>query len=299
MYRWNLMLRTLFGSRRQQSKARRTQTTMRLHLEALEDRTLPSASSLPVVTLASPPAAPQVAAITSFVDSMVQQQLQVIDTIVQDASNIWNTLGQEIVQEVAFLQQQVGRILGINPNTPTPSSNAAVPQPDSGAGQAHASGSGSGSGATTTAHDNPHPRLENAVPLTDSGSGSGSSPYSGSATVTGKVWLDNNGDGSIDNNEMDYAGATVNLFVSTDGGSTWSLKSSTTTSSVQQGYNYSIPVAYGYPWPSSYIYEIQVGIPSYFYATLPGTSQINAQGYSQTFGLSPGGTVYITGGCVR
>ena len=80
--------------------------------------------------------------------------------------------------------------------------------------QGHASGSGSGSRATTTAYDDPHPRLENALPLTDSGSGSGGGPgsYSGSATVTGKVWLDNNGDGSIDDNEMDYADATVNLF---------------------------------------------------------------------------------------
>src|SRR5579875_945031 len=224
MYRWNLMLRPLFESRRQQSKARRTHTTMRLHLEVLEDRTLPSASSLPVVTVASPPAVPQVAAITSFVDAMVQQRLQLIATIVQDASTIWNTLGQEIIQEVAALQLQVGHILGIDTNTPTPSSNAAASQPssDSGVGQGHASGSGSGSGATTTAHENPHPRLDASADVSGSGGGSAYPTYSASATVTGRVWLDNNGDGSIDSTEMDYAGDTVYLYVSTNGGTTWS-----------------------------------------------------------------------------
>ena len=302
MYRWNLMLRTLFESRRQQSKARRSQTMIRPHLEVLEDRTLPSASSLPVVAVASPPAVPQVAAITSFVDSMVQQRLQVIDTIVQDASNIWNALSQQIIQEAAFIQQQVDRVLGINAANPTPSSNAAVSQPNSdcGAGQNHTSGSGSGSGAATTAHDDPHPRLQKALALTDSGSGSGDSPdgYSGSATVYGPVWLDNNGDGSQDqsNEEMDYVGATVDLLRSDNGGP-WSLIASTTTNGTKYGTNYSIQV--GFPVPNSYLYQLLVVFPQYVAATIPSAqSQINAAGYSQVFSLSPGTMQFIPAGLV-
>ncbi len=299
MFRWNLMLRTLFASCRQQSKARRLQTAVKPQVEELTPRILPSASSLPVVTVASPPVVPQVAAITSFVDSMVEQRLQLIDTIVQDASNIWNTLGQEIVQEVTTLQLQLGRILGINPNTSNPSSNAALSQPSSDRGAAQ--GHGSGSGAMTTAHDDPHPRLEKAVPLTDSGSGSGDSPdgYSGSATVYGPVWLDNNGDGSQDqaNEEMDYAGATVDLLRSTDNGAHWSVIASTTTSGAKYGTNYSIQV--GFPVPNSYLYQIEVVFPQYFAATIPSAqSQINAQGYSQVFSLAPGTMQFIPAGLV-
>jgi hypothetical protein len=69
---------------------------MRLWLEALEDRTLPSASSLPVVFDASPPASSSAAAITSFMDSMMEQRLQAIAAIVQYANNAWNMLGQEL-----------------------------------------------------------------------------------------------------------------------------------------------------------------------------------------------------------
>jgi hypothetical protein len=126
---------------------------MRLHLEPLEDRTLPSASSLPVVTVASPPAAPQVAAITSFVDSMVQQQFQVIDTIVQDASNLWNTLGQEIVQEVAAFEQRVAAFLGIDPDSSNPSQGTAVAQ--------H-------SGSAITGHNAPNPSTTDAMPASAS-----------------------------------------------------------------------------------------------------------------------------------
>jgi len=221
----------------------------------------------------------------------MQQWSHLLASLQQDVIGQYQGISQELVQAVYSLQLQVVRIFGINLNPSTAANNS-----DWGAGQDHASGSGSGSGAATAAHEHLHPRLDASADVSGSGSASGSGPYSGSATVTGKVWLDNNGDGSIDNNEMDYAGDTVYLYVSTNGGSTWSLKSSTTTSNATQGYNYSLPVAYGYPWPSSYQYKIQVVFPSGFEATIPGASEIDAQGYSQVFSLSPGGTVYITGG---
>ncbi len=271
-------------------------------MEALEDRTLPSASSLPIVTVASPPAVPQVAALTAFVDSLMEQRLQLIATVVQDASNIWNTLDHEIVQEAAFIQQQVGRIFGINPVNPNQASHPAVSQA-SGAGQAHASGSGSGSGAMTTAHDDPHPRLEKAVPLTDSGSGSGSAPsgYSGSATVYGPVWLDNNADGSQDqaNEEMDYSGATVDLLRSTDNGAHWSIIDSTLTSGTKYGNNYSLQAGFPVPIPSGWLYKVLVVFPSYCAATIPSVqSDIDTQGYSQVFSLAPGAMQFIPAGLV-
>ncbi len=222
--------------------------------------------------------------------------MQQVAAMVQYASNVWNALGQEITQEVAALQQQLDHILGIYPSTQNQSFNPAVTQPDSPIAKSYASGSGSGSVAATTAHENPHPRLDASADVSGSGGGSAYPTYSGSATVTGKVWLDNNGDGSIDSTEMDYAGATVDLWRSEDNGATWSVADSDITSNVTQGYNYSLHVGYGYPWPSSYLYKIQVVFPSTFAATIPGTSQINAQGYSQTFSLGAGGTVYTTAG---
>jgi hypothetical protein len=49
MSRRNPMIRTLVGSRRQQSKACRTKDTVILRLEALEDRNLPSDTPLSVI----------------------------------------------------------------------------------------------------------------------------------------------------------------------------------------------------------------------------------------------------------
>jgi hypothetical protein len=186
-----------------------------------------------------------------------------------------------------------------HPPASNPSLNSTVAQPSSGsgAGQGHASGSGSGSGAATTAHEN-DPRSEDikAQPMTASGAGSDSGPgsYSGSATVTGYVWLDNNGDGGLDDNEMDYAGATVNLLDSLDGGQTWYTYGSTTTSNATQGYNYSFAV--GFALPNNTLYEIQVVFPPNSEATIPGASEIDAEGFSQQFGLAPGAVQIIIGG---
>jgi hypothetical protein len=263
---------------------------MRLSLEALEDRTLPSASS---VFEASPPASSSAAAITSFMDSMMERQVQAIATIVQYANNIWNMLGQEMVQEVASFEQQMDRILGISPNTQAQPSNSSVTQSDSGTAKSYASGSGSGSGTASTHEINsPQGRTE-AKPLT-SGSGSGSPAFSsGSATVSGYVWLDNNGDGYWDNNEKGYMGDTVNLWVDNNG--TWVQDGGGVTTTSGGFYTFG---AVSLPNPGgNNQFEVQVGLPVYFEATKEGgDSQINGQGYSQPFDLTAGGQVQITGG---
>ncbi len=128
MFRWNLMLRTRFASRHQQPKDRRSRTTVRPSLEALEDRTLPSASSLPAVFEASPPAAASVAAITSYMFSMMEARAQLIATVEQDVSNTLNALGQDFVQELAFIQRQLDSVVSIDPNSSNPSQGAAVAQ---------------------------------------------------------------------------------------------------------------------------------------------------------------------------
>jgi len=236
--------------------------------------------------------------------SVMEQQAQFVATLEQDLSRAFNALSQEIAQVESSVEQQWDHLLGINPNASNTSSGAAVPQ------AGNASGSGSGSGATTTAHDDPHSSLENAQPMTGSGSGSGGSSgsgsgsgsggggHSGTATVTGQVWLDNNGDGSLDNNEMGYVGATVKLLDSLNGGQTWSTYGSTTTNSATQGYNYSIPV--GFPLPNPASYEIEVSAP-YCWATTPTDTEqndINEYGFSPVFELAPQEVKVVNAGLV-
>jgi hypothetical protein len=245
---------------------------------------------MPAVFEASPPAASSAAALSSFMDSMVEQRVQLIATIVQYANNVWNTLGQEMVQEVASFRQQLDRILGISPNTQAQPSNTTATQPDGGTAKNYASGSGSGSGTTSTHENIPAQGRTEVQPLT-SGSGSGSPAFgSASSIVYGYLWLDNNGDGSWDNNESGYSGDTVALWINQ--GSGWVSGPSTTSNS--SGY-YSIqtkvPVS-GNP---------QFGIPLNLEATIPGgTSKIiNAQGFTAAFLLPPGGIVQKTGGLAR
>jgi hypothetical protein len=146
---------------------------------------MPSTSTLPAVSVASPPPVPSVAAITTYVDSMMEQRGQLIATIEQDVSNALYTVGQVIAQEVSAFEQQVDRLFGINPSPQNPPPNNPVPQPDSGMGRGNASGLGSGSGATTTAHNAPNQTQNNSTTQTGSGSSSGSGSGSGSsATMT-------------------------------------------------------------------------------------------------------------------
>src|SRR5579884_106814 len=141
MFRWNLMIRTLFASRPQQPKARRSRTTVRPYLESLEDRTLLSGSlgiPLPVFSLASPPPAPSAAALMSFVADRINQWHHLVETVQQEVFGFWTAVGQNIAHEVSFFVQQWDRLLGINPNPPHQSINGTAPQHggSSGNGQA-------------------------------------------------------------------------------------------------------------------------------------------------------------------
>ncbi len=328
MFRWI----SLFGVRYHQSKARRPKKTVKLRVEGLEDRTMPSASvpnPLAFEAVASPPPAPSIAAVATYLASTMDQWTQFITTVQQDVLAAWRMLGQEIAQEVSVIQQRWDRLVGINPNAPNPSLNSTVPQPgsDSGTGRGNSSGSGSGSSASTT-HDSPNQPLNNSPQQSGSGSGSGSSSTtthpihptqggmvhpltsgsgsgsgiagsgtgsegngtgSGYATVSGNVWLDNNGDGSLDNNELGYQGITVDLF-ETDT-TPWSLVQSTTTDSSG---NYSFtPMLVG---PYAYPYLVHVEFTNALGATFPGFNQINNKGNSAPFLLRAGGWRFIEAG---
>jgi hypothetical protein len=160
----------------QRSKRR---PTTKPWLEALEDRTMPSASPLdtqPIINTASPPAVPAIEAITAILTAMMDEQAQLVAAFEQDLSIFVYTEGQVISQEVAAFVQTWDSLLGINPPPPNPPS---APQTssdsDSGVGRGSGSGSGSGSGAMTTALNiSSNQPLNNSTQKTGSGSGSGS-----------------------------------------------------------------------------------------------------------------------------
>jgi hypothetical protein len=293
--------------------------TIRPMLEVLEDRTMPSASpvdSQPFIITASPQAQPAAAQITSNVLAMIDQRVEQLVAFEQDLASIMNTVGQVLYQEVVSLETQVGRTFGINLNPPNPSLNTTVPQPssDSGSGRGNASGSGSGSGATTTANNAPNQALNNstpqsgrssgsgssatmtsngtasslggmvAQPMTGSGSGSGGySSGSGSATVYGTVWLDSDYDSFIDNGELPYSGATVQLDRVGYGG----YLSTTTDGNGNFKFTLAAPSI-----PPGYTWQVQVIFPFGFFATKEGgDSQIDAEGYTVQFNLMAGDVV--------
>ena len=81
---------------------------------------MPSASPLPAVFEASPPASPSVEAITSYVFSMMELRAQTIATIEQNVIGTYQALGQEMAQEIYSVQQQLDNFFGINPSSPNP-----------------------------------------------------------------------------------------------------------------------------------------------------------------------------------
>jgi hypothetical protein len=177
---------------------------VRPKVEVLEDRTVPSAApanALAIVSVASPPPVPSLVTITLYAQTSMNRWMQLLATVQQDIGNAFNALGQEIAQEVSSVQRQWGYLLGINPTSPNPSLNSTVPQlgSDNGAGTGNASGSGSGSNATTVHEGTSQQGGRKVQPMT-SGGGVTSTTIGGfggfgSATVSGQVWLDNNGNG--------------------------------------------------------------------------------------------------------
>ncbi len=100
-------------------------------MEILEDRTMPSASSLnpqSFILTASPPAEAEVRTIQAEAFALVQQRVQQFAAIVQFASNVVNTLDWEFNQEVAAFEQQVAGFLGINLDSANLSQDASAMQ---------------------------------------------------------------------------------------------------------------------------------------------------------------------------
>lgn len=123
---------------------------IKLWLEALEERTLPSASptnAQPLNSTASPQAVSAAEAITSYLITMMEQR---IATMEQDLSNALYTVGQVIAQEEYSFAAELGSILGFNFTGPQPSQSSAATPP--------------GSGAATTTHDAPAPTPSSSTP---------------------------------------------------------------------------------------------------------------------------------------
>ncbi len=192
-------------------------------------------------------------------------------------SSIAPTTLRLITQAVAYVEQRVDRVLGIVPNAQSPSLASTVPQPGSGSGSGSGaavthnapnqsltnvtpkSGGGSGNGATMTAHAKTTTQGI-SKPMLSAGSGSGgcgsggsgsgsvgSGTGSGSATVSGQVWLDNNGDGSKDDVEKGYQGITVELTAASTGNVIQSMKT-------DPNGNYSFTITEGPAPGGSYFY---------------------------------------------
>lgn len=349
MFRWNLMLRTLFGLRYDQAKARPAKKTVKLILEGLEDRTMPSASlpNLPafeavaspppvpsVATLASPAPVPSAAAFTSYAFATLDHWFQFMATAEQEFLGDLTLVTQEFAQLESSVRQQVGRFLGNNSNAANPALNTTVTQPsnDMGVGRGNSSGSGSGSSASTT-HGPSNQALNNSTQQSGSGSGSGSSSTvnhpiapahggivhpmtsgtgsgtgigsgaSGSGTgsaggggtgsgygyVSGKLWLDDDGDGSWDNGELGYQGATVELMSASM--KPYSVAAVATTDSDGK---YAFPPLLLGPQPQPFF--VHVVMPGDFTDTLPGSSEINNADNSSIFQLAAGGWRKILAG---
>lgn len=170
-------------------RCRRSRATVKLSLEGLTDRILPSASGLiptAVGSAISPPAMPQATAVMSQMASAINQWDQVIATVERDLLSAWNSLIQEIGQEVSSVQQQLGFFLGINLNNSNQSLGTTVTHVGSGLGIDNAvshprRGLGIHSGALIASHG---PEVLIAIAITSpSEGGTDSNPITVSGTV--------------------------------------------------------------------------------------------------------------------
>jgi hypothetical protein len=298
-------------------------------LEELTKRIMPSASavtSLPVVSVASPPALPSVAAVTSQVVSTMDQEAHLTARAEYDVSSAWKTIAQEVSEEVAYVQQQCDHLLG---NIP------AVQQPGGGSGSGSGAmttannaqnqqlnfamqkaGSGSGSGATTTVHEDSS--KHGVMPLAGSGSGSGSgdndtlfwNPQGGSTDAAQAAnWYDQTQgkqgvEAPVSTNPVIFDG-TVGSKTSSNSACTWTASDTVASIQLQHQYSARMTLNVGVVLSSKSINNdaasqllMQFNAPS---CTLfiggGGTSQLtnfNLSGQSGLFELS-GGTMTFAG----
>ncbi|HEY7427982.1 MAG TPA: SdrD B-like domain-containing protein, partial [Gemmataceae bacterium] len=105
-------------------------------------------------------------------------------------------------------------------------------------------------------------------------------------TVSGEVWLDNDGDGSLDNGELGFQGITVKLD---DPNGNQLMPPATTDAN--GNYQFLVPPSLGSQ------FEIQVVLPDGDDATTQGAdSDIDANGYSPVFALAAGGAANVPAG---
>lgn len=226
------------------------------------------------VVVASPPAAPSVAALVPYVESMMNQMITVAQQEVRSLVDI-------IAQEEAYLIQEVAPFFGI-PTPANPTFGTVAHQTSS--------GSESGSGASPTHPIIPKqgdPKMGPSTPGSgirfDTGPDYGGG---GTATVTGQVWLDSNGDGFENNGEMGFS--EIQVYLVNAGGTP-------VAGDITDEYgDYQMTISAG-PVPANY--TVHVVFPAYDLATKQdGDSQIDQYGNSTVFALAAGDQKAIKAG---
>jgi hypothetical protein len=230
--------------------------------------------------------------------STLDQWTQVVETLESDLSRLEQAIIQKMTQQMALVQQQWAHLLGIDTNTSTTSSNTAAPQTASNSGSGNGSSSPNlgpivdqNNGSGTISGTKPRDAASTlAQPLTSSSASV--IPYygTGSGTVSGQVWLDNNGNGTQENGEVGLSGITVNLDSLKPGGGV------VLTTTTDANGNYQFQLNNGlFNLPQQY--EIQVVLPSGDEGTIQGAaSNINVSGYSPAFTLNPNAAVIVPAG---
>jgi hypothetical protein len=134
MFRWTLMLRKglasppaprqiwampRLGLLLQRLRAHRPRPTVKLNLEILSERIVPSASTEIALPIA-PSALSAVTDVRAQITSAVDQWTHVVATVQQDIANDWRTIAQEINREVAQVEMRWDYLLGIISNAKIP-----------------------------------------------------------------------------------------------------------------------------------------------------------------------------------
>lgn len=271
----------------------------------------------------------------ALIEQRVEQIAAFDQNLIGVVNTVNQVFSQEVSAYEQGLDSILG--INPNPQNQSSNAVESPSDSDSGAGRGNSSGSGSGSGATMTHNalnqslNNSTQRSGNgsgsgsstttqqirsvpggmaAHPLASPGSGSGSFGIGGSGTgslgtgtgsgpasVSGQVWLDNNGDGYENNGELGYQGITVQLLHYAPDGSI-DGESSTTTDAYG---DYSFNLLVG-PDPQPYAIHVVFSSVPYVdvWATLrtPDVSQIDGHGTSAVFYLNNGAWREVEAGVV-